>query len=87
MSNQNYDTDEIEFVGVITVDSDAIVIADPTKKVSDGVIVRNFGGSGVYPVFIIKDEFCFFLILALTNVVSLLLVLANSEIFNSWRSL
>ena len=56
MSSENYDNDEIEFAGVITIDSDAIVIADPTKKISDGVVIRDFGGNGVYPVFIIRDS-------------------------------
>jgi hypothetical protein len=56
MSNKNYENDEIEFAGVVTIDSNAIVIGDPTKRVGDGVIIRDFGGNGVYPVFIIRDS-------------------------------
>lgn len=56
MKQDKYDDDEVEFVGVITVDSDTVVIADPHKKISSGVIIRNFGGSGVFPVFAIKDS-------------------------------
>ena len=48
--------DEVEFVGVIDIDSETIVIGDPTKPIDKGVLIRDFGGNGVYPVFIIRDD-------------------------------
>jgi hypothetical protein len=56
MSQKSYDDDEVEFAGVITIESDTVVIADPTKKISSGVVIRGFGGSGVFPVFVIRDS-------------------------------
>jgi len=55
MSDKMYE-DDVEFIGVIEIDSEAIVIGDPTKKISKGVVIRDFGGNGIYPVFIIKDS-------------------------------
>ena len=48
--------DEVEFVGVIDIDNETIVIGDPTKPIGKGVMIRDFGGNGIYPVFVIRDE-------------------------------